>query len=555
NKRAMERDFAKQFASGKQAKQEERVRAIEGGLGTLEQMKGMLGRGKLGKGSGFSALFSPEVRRDRAEFEQLGRSLIPLVSAGVSIRNQKEFEEYKKIITDPSAYQDEIAGAIAGLESLLSRTMQMSAEDHPLAQFDLKKKEPSRLAKEEESPIGDDVPFHEVKGPEETKAGPSRLQSFLSATPKGAIKSLESIGELLNIPVDSLTNMLSPELAERKKKFKTQREEWVEKALPTLEGPVEDMLQFAGEQLPFVATGPGGALAKGGAAFAGGLAKKGAKEVGLPEWAQDLASGVGIAAPGLAKAALSKVIKPSAAQKEVVDFLRSKGLSEKQITPIIQDEKKLAALSKVAFKYPEKSPFIREIRDNLGSLYEQVYSKGAQKALGDQGLSIFTSDLNKALQSLNPRYRDALKKEVELLFSEPITFKSLAEFEHAANDALRGMTGGKRSIGVLKDVAKKTMKYLDPALSKEHEMVNKSYAQLANFTEHMTKKQADSFLKLEKINPGIAAAVSLNFAAFPKLGLTAAAAPYVARKFLTSPRLQRLHAKMFSEMEKGKVQN
>ena len=47
--------------------------------------------------------------------------MIPLVSAGVSIRNQKEFDEYKKVLTDPNSQQSKIEGALNGLESLLSR--------------------------------------------------------------------------------------------------------------------------------------------------------------------------------------------------------------------------------------------------------------------------------------------------------------------------------------------------------------------------------------------------------------------------------------------------
>ena len=105
-----------------ETKQLEKIKSLELGLGTIGQMREILQRNRLGRGSSLSALFSGEVRKDRAEYEQLGRSLIPLVAAGVPIRNQREFDEYKKVLTDPSASDDEIEGALSALEKLLERS-------------------------------------------------------------------------------------------------------------------------------------------------------------------------------------------------------------------------------------------------------------------------------------------------------------------------------------------------------------------------------------------------------------------------------------------------
>lgn len=60
---------------------------------------------------------------DRGEFEKLGQSLIPVVASGVTIRNQKEFDEYKKVITDPNARIPTIAGALKGLSSMVSNQL------------------------------------------------------------------------------------------------------------------------------------------------------------------------------------------------------------------------------------------------------------------------------------------------------------------------------------------------------------------------------------------------------------------------------------------------
>ena len=68
---------------------------------------------------------------DREEFRKFGQSLIPFVSAGVSIRNQKEFDEYKSIITNPNASRAQIQGALQGLKQLMAIQLEEYGEELP----------------------------------------------------------------------------------------------------------------------------------------------------------------------------------------------------------------------------------------------------------------------------------------------------------------------------------------------------------------------------------------------------------------------------------------
>jgi hypothetical protein len=547
HRRDMSRDFARQMASGKNQKQEEKLQALSSGLDTLGRMKQIVTEGNVGKGSGLSSLWNSDVRRARSEFEQLGKSLIPIVAAGVPIRNQREFEEYKKILTDPSAFDDEILGAIAGLESLFSRNLQGGEEEHPLMKGkEIKKKDFSELAlpQQEEPPMG-------------MGSGPSKLRSLLSAAPKGAIKSLEGISDLLHLPIDLATRAIAPEFSEKERQFKEQRAALTEKFLPTKEGGIEDVLQFAGEQAPFVALGPASLAAKGVAAFSGGVAKKAAKELKMPEIIQDLAAGVGSIAPNLAKAVVSKALVPAASDQAVVDFLRSKGLSERQITPLIQNPAKLSALSKISTKYKYGHEFLKDIQGSLGGIYQDIYSRGAHKALTGNGLTQFTNNLQKTIQSLPPVYRETMKKELGYLFEEPITYKTLAEFKDGINKAIgeTGRRSRKAVVGKLKGPVDEAMAHLDKGLFQEERLLDSAYAKMKNFSSSMSKKEAENFFKLEKIAPTATAILTLNFIGLPKLAIGAAAAPKIAKELLTNPRLQRMHAKMWDQFKKGKLEH
>jgi hypothetical protein len=99
---------------------------LSSALNTISNMQDLLRRNNVGTKFGFN--LSPwkntgEEGRDRGEFEKLGQSLIPVVAAGVSIRNQKEFEEYKKIITDPDAPRAKIEGALSGLQRMVQERL------------------------------------------------------------------------------------------------------------------------------------------------------------------------------------------------------------------------------------------------------------------------------------------------------------------------------------------------------------------------------------------------------------------------------------------------
>jgi hypothetical protein len=143
----MKREFVKLYTGAHSQRAQEKQQMLETGLGTIQEMRGLLDASggwfsnPLNKLRGF---VPGEIQEKRTQLAQLGKSLIPLVSAGVSIRNQKEFDEYKKVITDPSASPSEMEGALSGLESLMSRQIQSSPgmeiqekEDRPRPIFDI----------------------------------------------------------------------------------------------------------------------------------------------------------------------------------------------------------------------------------------------------------------------------------------------------------------------------------------------------------------------------------------------------------------------------------
>lgn len=113
----LEKHKAKSLAGA--TKQLEKVKLMEGALDTVGRMRELLS--SAGPSNYISGLFPGETQRSRGELARLGTSLISLVSQGVTIRNQKEFETFSKVITDPNSNQSELEGALDAIQRILER--------------------------------------------------------------------------------------------------------------------------------------------------------------------------------------------------------------------------------------------------------------------------------------------------------------------------------------------------------------------------------------------------------------------------------------------------
>jgi len=136
--------FAQQMALQKQktsnlakeTKQLEKIKMMETGLGTIGRMRELIpsaGGWTSGPLNKISSLFPGETQKNRAELESLGRSLIPLVAAGVPVRNQREFAEYSKIITDPSSSGPQLEGALNAIQDILERSIGEDPEEKKIS--------------------------------------------------------------------------------------------------------------------------------------------------------------------------------------------------------------------------------------------------------------------------------------------------------------------------------------------------------------------------------------------------------------------------------------
>ena len=123
----IQQEIARSHLNVNVMKQQEKQNNIQMGLETIDKMRQLIP--SAGPTNFIQGLFGGETTKNRAELETLGRSLIPLVAAGVPIRNQREFDEYRKIITNPNSRQSELEGALNGLQGLFERALTHSGNE------------------------------------------------------------------------------------------------------------------------------------------------------------------------------------------------------------------------------------------------------------------------------------------------------------------------------------------------------------------------------------------------------------------------------------------
>jgi hypothetical protein len=108
------------------AKKQEKILPLQGAMQTIEDMRSIKNKGNLGRGSSVLGMFNEDVRKDRSEYSQLGKSLISFAST-IPIRNKAEFEVLAHDLYDPSKSEGEIDGILNAMEKIIHRSMESEA--------------------------------------------------------------------------------------------------------------------------------------------------------------------------------------------------------------------------------------------------------------------------------------------------------------------------------------------------------------------------------------------------------------------------------------------
>jgi hypothetical protein len=101
----------------------EKLAPFQGALETINAMRQIKSKENIGRGSALTGIFNEDIRKDRAKYSQLGKSLIQMAST-IPIRNQREFDTLAEDLIDPSRSVAEIEGTLDAMEQIIRQNMQ-----------------------------------------------------------------------------------------------------------------------------------------------------------------------------------------------------------------------------------------------------------------------------------------------------------------------------------------------------------------------------------------------------------------------------------------------
>ena len=352
---------------------------------------------------------------------------------------------------------------------------------------------------------------------------PSRLRSLASAFPKGVVKAARNLSPLPNL------GPIPDKLAEK----------LTEQFLPTQEKAPEEILERAGKLATYTAGGGGSLLGKGIRAGAGTLLGQATKELGGGETAQNIAELVSLGFPGL-----SKDMPIKKAQEKVVSFLKEKGFTPNEITPLLQSPKKLSRLAKFASKGEKTNQLMRDTYQKFDNVYGSIREEGSKlPGLSGEKYDKFVSDFDAKLDKIPKFYRRLMKEEIEDLRNSPHAFSDLMDFKQAVNARVGGVSGGKAWLGTLKEPIRKGLDLIDPKLASDYKLADQLYSKTADVSKHLRTKEIEDLVSMGEAWTTVAGVADQNMGTLRKV-MTAVAARALAREMLINPKLQNISMRM-----------
>lgn len=309
---------------------------------------------------------------------------------------------------------------------------------------------------------------------------------------------------------------------------------------------------------------PGGATPKALASVGvGGLAGQSARELGAPEAvATGLEIGIPLAAPGIANKLSPKKGTEFA---KIVEQGRKLGLTDKELTPLIQGETKTSVLGKVARKTEDTKKQFQSIKSKLGDSYDKLKSEPIATEKLPNNMQV---DLKKQFSTIRNNLQDTLgvspdrqaaidyvEGALTRLRNTRITPKTLIETWQDINRSVNWgkIPGGKKALSELKTPIMNTLETISPELARDFEITNNLYAKYANISSKLKPDLIDKIFTVGEVSGIVPAAGAMIFGnPWPLVGLGGEfAIRQLSKEMLTNPYFQNVATKMVKEANAG----
>jgi hypothetical protein len=382
-----------------------------------------------------------------------------------------------------------------------------------------------------------DFDAYETPTPKQEKTYLDTAKDYGKTVLKGTAEGLSRLGRVMS-PIQDLHGRSDDQQFQR-------QSEALNEVLPTTdEGFGQKAIRRGLQQAPTALAFPGSSAAVGGRALLAGFAGQGAEELGLPEWAQTAAELTAYIGPDVTRKLLEK-----GKNADIIKEARRLGLSDEQITPLIQSEFKQKWLSKLAPKRGSTQRALTETKSGLGNIYESIETSDiAHKPISSSESKKFTESLEKQLIKLPREIRDKVERDAQDLLSAPINGNTLINFWKDLNSHYGP---GKEKLGILKEPIKNAIKSISPEMRKDFDTANMLYSKYSGIASKLKPSIASDIISGGEALGFLGALITGNVPFFTGL-LTEQAGKKLIQQMLINPRFQQLSKKAISAINENK---
>ena len=241
----------------------------------------------------------------------------------------------------------------------------------------------------------------------------------------------------------------------------------------------------------------------------------------------------------------------SGKNKELIEVGKKLGLTDEQLTPLLQGEFKQKWLSKLAPKRGSTQKALSESKLGLSTAYEGLKStEAATKNLTEVAERGLQTKLGNQLIKMPHSVREKIKQDTFDLFKAPVTGKSLMKYYADINHALGP---GNKQLSLLKKPVQETIRSLSPELGNDFDLINKLYGRYSDIAGRLKPTLTSDIVRAVEAL-GIGGSIILGN--YPTLlhVVGEKAARKVAQQMLLNPHFQQLGKKMVIAINQHKPQ-
>src|SRR5216684_25862 len=351
---------------------------------------------------------------------------------------------------------------------------------------------------------------------------------------KGTVEGISRLGSIMG-PL--------PSNKSQQEQFEQQTEN-LNKLLPTQDDFGQRALRRGLSQAPTALSFPGSTIATLPRAMAAGFLGEGAKDLGAPEWAQTAAELTAYIGPDITKKLLEK-----GSNKKIIESARRFGMTDEQITPLLQSEFKQKWLSKISSRRGKTEEVLKESKKGLSEAYDYVrQSMGKSNPISEKAKTSLLKEMTSVVEEMPSAVRELIKKDAQKLVNKPITGDSLMNFYADINHYLSGKT---KQLARLKDPIKKAISSISPQAGKDFQLVNDLYSKYHKIAARLKPNLTTDIVGASEALGTLFALTTGEYPLLVKLA-TEKTGRKIAQQMLLNPKFQQIGNKIVDAVNQNK---